>query len=54
VGALREAQEAAFTDAGYRAPVVFEVVPSAAATRLPLPGSVRSDPDSVRSEEEAS
>jgi galactokinase len=36
VGALRTAQEQAFATAGYRAPVVFEVTPSAGATRLPL------------------
>jgi galactokinase len=45
---LRQAQEQAFAAAGHRAPEVFEVVPSAGAARLALPGSV---PGSLPGEE---
>ncbi|MDO9395130.1 MAG: galactokinase [Herbiconiux sp.] len=45
---LRRAQEAAFAEAGYGAPVVFEVVPSAGAARLPG-ASVTSDSEGASS-----
>ncbi|WP_291056759.1 galactokinase [Herbiconiux sp.] len=47
---LRQAQEQAFAASGHRAPEVFEVVPSAGAGRLALPGAL---PGSLPGEETA-